>query len=136
MPEKKTIERARQDKREGKAPTTQAGEFVREELHKVRRGKHGARSPQPREPRSTASRAALSRQAARAASQRTASERSGAAAMLDDYRQNAFDCVQMARRVGDRQNKEILVLIAQAWIKLAEQNATLKNGLTRNLRPQ
>lgn len=45
MPEKKTVERARKDAREGKAPTTQAGEFVREEIHHVRRGKHGARSP-------------------------------------------------------------------------------------------
>jgi hypothetical protein len=44
MPEKETLERAREDKREGKAPTTQAGEFVREELHHVREGKHGARS--------------------------------------------------------------------------------------------
>jgi len=46
MPEKQTIERAREDKREGKAPTTQAGEFVREEMHHIREGKHGARSPQ------------------------------------------------------------------------------------------
>jgi len=38
VPEKKTIERATRDKREGKAPTTQAGEFVREEIHHVRRG--------------------------------------------------------------------------------------------------
>lgn len=44
MPEQKTLERARQAKREGKAPTTQAGEFVREELEHVREGKHGARS--------------------------------------------------------------------------------------------
>ncbi len=44
MPEKRTIERAREDKREGKAPTTQAGEFVREEMHHIREGKHGARS--------------------------------------------------------------------------------------------
>jgi hypothetical protein len=44
MPEKETIERARQDAREGKAPTTQAGEFVREEMHHIREGKHGARS--------------------------------------------------------------------------------------------
>ena len=44
MPEKKTIERARQDKREGKAPSTQAGEFVREEMEHIREGKHGARS--------------------------------------------------------------------------------------------
>ena len=44
MPEKETIERARRDKREGKAPSTQAGEFVREEIEHIREGKHGARS--------------------------------------------------------------------------------------------
>src|SRR5918911_4018478 len=44
MPEKETVERARRDKREGKAPSTQAGEFVREEMHHIREGKHGARS--------------------------------------------------------------------------------------------
>jgi hypothetical protein len=44
MPEKKTIERARQARREGKAPTTQAGEFVRETMEHIRKGKHGARS--------------------------------------------------------------------------------------------
>src|SRR5437870_5888430 len=44
MPEKKTLERARKDAREGKSPSTQAGEFVREEMHHVREGKHGARS--------------------------------------------------------------------------------------------
>jgi hypothetical protein len=44
MPEKETLERARKDKREGKAPSTQAGEFVREEIEHVREGKHGARS--------------------------------------------------------------------------------------------
>ena len=44
MPERKTLERARRDKREGKAPSTQAGEFVREEMEHIREGKHGARS--------------------------------------------------------------------------------------------
>ena len=44
MPEKETIRRARRDKRQGKAPSTQAGEFVREEIEHVREGKHGARS--------------------------------------------------------------------------------------------
>ena len=44
MPEKKTLERAREDAREGKAPSTQAGKFVREEIEHVREGKHGARS--------------------------------------------------------------------------------------------
>ncbi|HEX3354307.1 MAG TPA: DUF6496 domain-containing protein [Terriglobales bacterium] len=46
MPDKETLERAREDAREGKSPSTQAGEFVREEIHHVREGKHGARSPQ------------------------------------------------------------------------------------------
>jgi hypothetical protein len=45
MPEKETIERAREDAREGKALSTQAGEFVREEIHHVRGGKHGVRNP-------------------------------------------------------------------------------------------
>src|ERR671918_390720 len=44
MPEKATVKRARKAKREGKRPTTQASEFVREEIHHVREGKHGARS--------------------------------------------------------------------------------------------
>jgi hypothetical protein len=46
MPEKETRERAKQDEREGKSPSTQAGEFIREEMHHVREGKHGARSPE------------------------------------------------------------------------------------------
>ena len=44
MPEKETIKRARRDKRQGKSPSTQAGEFVHEEIEHVREGKHGARS--------------------------------------------------------------------------------------------
>jgi hypothetical protein len=44
MPEKATIERARRDAREGKSPSTQAGEFVREQIDHIREGKHGARS--------------------------------------------------------------------------------------------
>lgn len=44
MPQKRTIQRARQDAREGKSPSTQAGEFVREEIDKIRHGEHGARS--------------------------------------------------------------------------------------------
>jgi len=44
MPEKATVERAREAKRRGKSASSQAGEFVREEIHHVREGKHGARS--------------------------------------------------------------------------------------------
>src|SRR6201987_4854607 len=44
IPEKETLERARKDRREGKSPSTQAGEFVKEEMDHIREGKHGARS--------------------------------------------------------------------------------------------
>ncbi|HEY1663714.1 MAG TPA: DNA-binding protein [Verrucomicrobiae bacterium] len=44
MPKQSTIKRARKDERQGKSPSTQAGEFVREEFHHIRKGKHGARS--------------------------------------------------------------------------------------------
>jgi hypothetical protein len=44
MPEKKTLERARADKKAGKAPSTQAGEFIREQIDHIRAGQHGARS--------------------------------------------------------------------------------------------
>src|SRR5690349_3135829 len=44
MPDKETIERAEADREAGKSPSTQAGEFVREEFHHIREGKHGARS--------------------------------------------------------------------------------------------
>ena len=44
MPEKETLRRAEEDRRKGKSASTQAGEFVREEMHHIREGKHGARS--------------------------------------------------------------------------------------------
>jgi uncharacterized protein DUF6496 len=44
MPQKRTVEKAKADQRAGKAPSTQAGEFVRDEIEKIRRGEHGARS--------------------------------------------------------------------------------------------
>ena len=45
MPEQQTVRKAKEDLREGKSPTTAAGEFVHEEIEHVREGKHGARSP-------------------------------------------------------------------------------------------
>jgi len=44
MPDRKIIEKARKDRRAGKSPSTQAGEFVHEEIDRIRRGRHGARS--------------------------------------------------------------------------------------------
>jgi hypothetical protein len=44
MPDKRTVKRAKRDLREGKSPSTAAGEFVKEEMDHIREGKHGARS--------------------------------------------------------------------------------------------
>ncbi len=44
MPEKATLERARRDRRRGRSASTQAGEFVKEEMRHIREGKHGAKS--------------------------------------------------------------------------------------------
>src|SRR6188508_2012761 len=106
MPEKATIKKARKDLRQGKSASTAAGEFVREEIHHVRRGKHGARSPEQTiaiglakarragvkmpakkgvsrrtkaEPRRAASHAALSAHARKAAKRRTHAQRSASA---------------------------------------------------------
>jgi hypothetical protein len=46
MPEKEVVDQAKEDLKEGKSPSTAAGEFVHEEIEHVREGKHGARSPQ------------------------------------------------------------------------------------------
>jgi hypothetical protein len=46
MPDKKTLQRAKEAKREGKSPSTQAGDFIKEEIHHIREGKHGASSPE------------------------------------------------------------------------------------------
>ena len=66
MPERQTVERARAAMRAGKAPSTQAGEFVREEIHHVREGKHGARST-----KGPAARKAAARKAAATRRKRT-----------------------------------------------------------------
>jgi hypothetical protein len=93
MPEKATLERARRDRRAGKAPSTQAGEFVREEIDHIREGKHGARSTKqaiaiglskarragvnlPNPPRSAKSTTRRSAAAARRAARRTTRRRS------------------------------------------------------------
>jgi hypothetical protein len=71
MPDGKTLKGARKDKREGKSPSTQASEFVREEIEHIRTGKHGARSAKLKgEPHKVVSRAARSGHA-RAVARRT-----------------------------------------------------------------
>jgi len=71
MPSREVLKRVARDKREGKAPTTQAGEFIREEIHHIREGKHGA----PPRSRTTGRRRAATRRALERESQTSASPR-------------------------------------------------------------
>ena len=89
MPDKETIRRAERDKRQGKAASTQAGEFVREEMHHIREGKHGASS--------TKQAIAIGLSKARRAGVTLAPPRSGSAAT----RKSA----QSATRAGSRRRK-------------------------------
>ncbi len=46
MPERRTLERAKRAKAQGKSASTQAGEFIKEQIQHVREGRHGVRSTQ------------------------------------------------------------------------------------------
>ena len=127
MPERKTIERARKDKREGKSPTTHAGEFVREEIHHVREGKHGARSKKgtasartrrqasrdvakgrsgtkrrPAQTRSRAVRGALKREGHAAASRRSLAKQAHASARRRSASQRSAAARKAAHTKGAR----------------------------------
>jgi len=111
MPEKATLKKARADKRAGKAPSTQAGEFVHEEIEHVREGKHGARStkqaiaiglskarragvklpPPPASAKETTKRSAAS--ASRAGSKRRAPSARRSRAMLKRLKRERHDTV-------------------------------------------
>ncbi|KWV57036.1 hypothetical protein AS156_03465 [Bradyrhizobium macuxiense] len=64
MPERKTVQKATQDRRAGKSPNTQAGEFVHEEIRKTRRSEHGARSPQQKAARTNIEHSSFRRRSA------------------------------------------------------------------------
>ncbi len=70
MPEKETLKREREDEKEGESASTQAGEFVREEMRHIREGKHGARS------KGTSVRVSAARKAARTGARHRGGSRS------------------------------------------------------------
>jgi hypothetical protein len=117
MPEQKTLKKARQAKREGKAPSTQAGAFVEEEIEHIREGKHGARSAKqaiaiglskarraglalPPPPKSASERTKRSARSAKArAGTRPSSSRSRAAkAALEDESKSAASPKALSRQ--------------------------------------
>ncbi len=124
MPEAETIERARQDAREGKAPSTQAGEFVREEIHHVREGKHGARS--------TKQAIAIGLSKARRAGVKLAPPRKGKASAAT-RRQAARDAAKGARGGKQKVSRKRSIAVRSALKKEGRAAAT-KRALSRQAR--
>ncbi len=124
MPERKTIERARQDKREGKAPTTQAGEFVREEIDHIREGKHGARS--------TKQAIAIGLSKARRAGVKLAPPRKGES--LEQTRQSARRDLRSAKTVGRRKTSAKRSRAATRALKKEPRRAASHKALLKQAR--
>ena len=124
MPERKTVERARQDKREGKAPTTQAGEFVREEIDHIREGKHGARS--------TKQAIAIGLSKARRAGVKLAPPRKGESS--ERTRQSARRDLRSAKTGGRRKTSAKRSRAATRALKKEPRRAASRKALSKQAR--
>lgn len=120
MPERETIQRARKDKREGKSPSTQAGEFVREEIHHVREGKHGARS--------TKQAIAIGLSKARRAGVKLAAPKKGEAS--EETRKSAKSALARGRRKTKRPSARRSRAMLRR-LKREPHKATTKKALSR-----
>jgi hypothetical protein len=120
MPEKRTIQRARKQKRRGKAGSTQAGEFVREEMHHVRRGKHGARS--------TKQAIAIGLSKARRSGVKVGTPRKGRASATT--RRKAAQDMRAARRRKGRPSAKRSRAVSQA-LKRERRGAAARRSLSR-----
>ena len=123
MPDKKTLQRAKQDKKEGKAPSTQAGEFVREEIEHIRQGKHGARS--------TKQAIAIGLSKARRAGVKLPPPKKGT--VSEETRRSA----QLAEKAGERAAKSVSRTRSRAMTRVLEKEghaAASKVALARQAR--
>lgn len=124
MPERETIKRARKDKREGKSPSTQAGEFVREEVHHVREGKHGARS--------TKQAIAIGLSKARRAGVRLPAPKKGEAPK--STRVAAKRALARGRRAGTKRPSTTRSRAVRGALRRESHGATTKRALARHAR--
>lgn len=124
VPEAETIERAREDAREGKSPSTQAGEFVREEMHHVREGKHGARS--------TKQAIAIGLSKARRAGVKLRAPRKGAASART--RKQAARETAKASRGGKRKVSRTRSIAVRGALRREGHSAASRGALARQAR--
>lgn len=124
MPEKETLERAKQDKREGKAPSTQAGEFVHEEIEHIRKGKHGARS--------TKQAIAIGLSKARRAGVDLPPPKEGQA--TEDTREQAKRDLRKGRSASKRKPSRKRSRATRAALKREGRSAASKKALSRQAR--
>jgi hypothetical protein len=129
MPEKRTIERARRDAREGKAPTTQAGEFVREEIDHIRHGKHGARS--------TKQAIAIGLSKARRAGVALAPPRKGRSSQqVRERARRDLERAERPRRVSAKRSAAVKGVLRREGREVASTRALAYQARTAHHRPQ
>jgi hypothetical protein len=121
MPEKATQQRVEKDRRERKAPSTQAGEFVREEIEHVREGKHGARSSRQA--------IAIGLSKARRAGVKLPPPREGTVSRRT-RRQAVRDARALARAVSSRRSRAALRALTREGRAAASRNALSRQGRT------
>ncbi|MEX2284264.1 MAG: DUF6496 domain-containing protein [Gemmatimonadota bacterium] len=124
MPEKATVERARKAKRQGKSPSTQAGAFVREEIHHIREGKHGARS--------TEQAIAIGLSKARRAGVKLPVPRKGT--VSEATRESAAKAAKAGRRATTRKPSAKRARAARKKLKRETRSAASKQSLARHAR--
>jgi hypothetical protein len=121
MPEPETLRRAEKDKREGKSPSTQAGEFVREEIHHIREGKHGAKS--------TKQAIAIGLSKARRAGVKLAPPKKGAASA--QTRRSAEKAYEQGQARSKRQTSPKRVRATKKTLKKQPHSAASHRALSR-----
>ena len=124
MPEKETLERARKDKRQGKSASTQAGEFVREEIDHIREGKHGARS--------TKQAIAIGLSKARRAGVKLAPPEKGTTS--EETREQAKRDTKKGQEAGTRKPSASRSRASSRALKREGQSAGSKTALSRHAR--
>jgi hypothetical protein len=124
MPDKETMERAEEDRREGKSPSTQAGEFVREEIHHIREGKHGAKN--------TKQAIAIGLSKARRAGVKLSAPKRGRASSAT--RKKARRDLQQGSSKGSRKTSARRSRAVSGALKRAGRSAASRSSLSRQAR--
>jgi hypothetical protein len=126
MPEKRTLERAARDKRQGKSASTQAGEFVREQIHHIRQGRHGARSAKQA--------IAIGLSQARRSGVDLPAPKKGVSSKTRRSAEQAYDAGGQGRRIASHRKSAKRAHATETALKREGRSAASRESLSRQAR--